>query len=44
MYHLDGRTFNAYASCAGGLELKSQTGQILHSVVNGSPPLQHLRK
>jgi len=30
-------------SCAEGLEFKSQTGQILHSVANGSPPLQHLR-
>jgi len=26
---------NARASCAGSLEFKSQTGQILHSVVNG---------
>jgi len=26
------------------LEFKSQTGQILHSVANGLPPLQHLRK
>jgi len=31
-------------SCAGGLEFKSRTGQILHSVANSSPPLQHLRK
>jgi len=26
---------NARASCAGGLEFKSQIGQILHSVANG---------
>jgi len=27
---------NARALCAGSLEFKSQVGQILHSVVNGS--------
>jgi len=26
------------------LEFKSRTSQILHSVANGSPPLQNLRK
>jgi len=35
------RTVNTRASCTGGLEFKSQTGQILHSVANGLPPLQH---
>jgi len=30
--------------CARGLELESRAGQILHSVANGSLPLQHLRK
>jgi len=30
----------ARVSCARDRELK--TGQILHSVANGSPPLQHL--
>jgi len=25
-------------------EFESRTGQILNSVTNGSPPLQHLRK
>jgi len=35
---------NARASYAEGLEFKSRTGQILHSVANGSPPLQYLRK
>jgi len=50
IYRLVARTVNARASCAEGLELKSRigqtsrTGQILHSVANGSPPLQHLRK
>jgi len=28
---------NACASCAGDLEFKFRTGQILHSVANGSP-------
>jgi len=28
----------------GGLQFKFRTGQILHSIANGSPPLQHLRK
>jgi len=27
-----------------GVEFKSRAGQILHSVANGSPPLQHLLK
>jgi len=31
-------------SCAGGPEYKSWVGQILHSVANGSPTLQFLRK
>jgi len=35
---------NARASCAEGMEFKSPAGQILHSVANSSPPLQHLRK
>ena len=26
----------------GGLRFKSRAGQIEHSIVNGSPPLQHL--
>jgi len=34
---LDGRTVNARASCVGDSGV-----QILHSVANGSPPLQHL--
>jgi len=38
------QTVNARASCAGGLEFKSRTGQILDSVANGSSPLQHVRK
>jgi len=38
------RTINACVSCARGLEFKSRTGQILHSIANGSLPLQHLRK
>jgi len=42
-YRLDGRTVNVRASCAGGLGF-NWTGQILHSVANGSPPLQHLRQ
>ena len=33
---------NALISGAGGLRFKSWTGQIGHSVANGSPPLQHL--
>jgi len=33
-HHRDGRTVNARASCAEGLEFKFQTGQILHSVAN----------
>jgi len=43
---LDGQTVDVRASCAGGLDFKSRTGQISHSVAiaNGSPPLQHLRK
>jgi len=39
-YRLDGQTVNACSSCAEGLEFKSRTGQILHSVANGSPPLK----
>jgi len=35
---------NARASFAGGLGFKFRAGQILHSVANGSPPLQHLCK
>jgi len=31
-------------SCAEGLEFKSRAGQILYSVANSSPPLQHPRK
>jgi len=34
------RTVNARASWAGGWEFEP----ILHSVANGSPPLQHLRR
>jgi len=34
---------NARYSCIGKLEFKSWIGQILHSVANGSPPLQHLQ-
>ena len=30
---------NAFVSGAGGLRFESQTGQIGHTVVNGSPPL-----
>ena len=30
---------NAFVSGAGGLRIKSRTGQIEHSVANGSPPL-----
>jgi len=33
-----------HVSYAGGLEFKSLTGQTLHSIANGSPLLQHLRK
>jgi len=36
LYRVDCRTVNA---CARGLEFKSQTGQILRSVANGSPTL-----
>jgi len=32
------------ASRAGGLEFKSGASQILHSVANGLPPLQLLRR
>ena len=32
---------NAPEPGLGGLSFKSQTGQIEHSVANGSPPLQH---
>jgi len=39
----DGRTVKP-ALCAGSLELKSRTGQILHSVAYSLQPLQHLRK
>jgi len=42
--HFDGRTFDTCASRAGSLEFKSWASQILHSVANCSPPLQHLRK
>jgi len=38
-HRLDSRPVNAHASCSEGLEFKFQTGQILHSVANGSPPL-----
>jgi len=30
--------------CARNLQFKSQPNQILHSVANGSQPLQHLHK
>jgi len=40
----DGQTVNAGVSRAGCLEFKFRTGQILHSVANGSSSLQHLRK
>jgi len=43
-YRFEGRMVNVRASCAGSLEVKSRTGQILHSVANGSLQLQHLRK
>jgi len=36
---LNVRTLNARASCAGGLEIKSRSGQILNSVANHLPPL-----
>jgi len=36
--------FLARASCVGGREFEFHTGQISHSVANGSTPLQHLRK
>jgi len=42
IHRLDGRTVNARASSAEGLEFKSQTGKILRIVVNGSPPLQRV--
>jgi len=32
------------APLAVGLKFKSWTGQILHSVASGLPPLQHLRR
>ena len=32
---------NAFVSKAGGLRFKALTGQIGHSVANGSPPLRH---
>ena len=35
---------NALVSAAGGLRFKSRTGQIGHSVTNGSPPLRHSLK
>jgi len=38
------RLIHARASCAGGLEFKTRTGQILHGVAKGLPSLQHLRK
>jgi len=38
--YFDGRV----ASCARDLTFKSRSGQILHSVANGSPSLQLLRK
>jgi len=31
----------ARTSCARGLEFNSRSGHILHSVENGSPPIQH---
>jgi len=37
--HTHTHELNKRASCAGGRE---KAGQILHSVANGSPPLQHL--
>jgi len=44
VYCFDGRTVNARASCAGGLEFKSRTGLTLYSIANGSPTLQHICK
>jgi len=38
------QTVNVLASCTRGLEFISRTGQILNSVANGSPSLQHLLK
>ena len=35
---------NALVSGAGGLRFNSRTGQIGHSVTNGSPPLRHSSK
>jgi len=41
-YRLNGETVNARASCAEGIQLKTRTGQTLHSVANGWLLLQHL--
>ena len=35
---------NALVSGVGGLRFKSRTGQIGHSVTNGSPPLRYSSK
>jgi len=37
-------TVNVHASCTVGLEFESREGQMLLSVANGSPLLQHLCK
>ena len=39
--HFSWSSGNAFISGAGGLRFKSRTGQIGHSVANGSPPLRH---
>jgi len=36
LIRLYGRTVNARASCTGGLEFQSLTGQILHSIANST--------
>jgi len=43
-HRFDDQTVNAHALCVGSLKFKSRTGQILHSIANGSPPLQYLCK
>jgi len=39
-----GQTINVHASCAGGWECFPKAGQILHSVANSLPLLQHLHR
>jgi len=41
----DGRTVNPVCLVCGRSRVRfPKAGQILHSVANGSPPLQHLRR